>query len=96
MLGRTFTLPSAQSPFGFTLCGGTAGQQLKCIAAQVLHGRVLAARKDDLDPIAGREIGELGELHAAREVLQLRRGLLLMQRELGKSFAAILPPRDAD
>jgi hypothetical protein len=96
MLGRAFALPGAQAPFGFALRRGAAGQQLKRVAAQILHGSVLAAREDELYTIARGEVGKLGELHSLREVLQLRRRLLLMQRELGERFAAILPPGDAD
>ena len=96
VLGGAFALPRAQTPLGFAVRGRAPRQQLERIAAQVLDGRAVAAREDQLDAVAGREIGELLELHALRKVLQLSRGVLLLQRELGERFAAALAPRHAD
>ena len=62
VLRGAFALPRAQAPLGFAVRGGAARQQLKRIAPQVLHRRAVAARKDELDAIAGREIRELREL----------------------------------
>ena len=96
MLGRAFALPRAQAPLGFAVRGGAAGEQLERVAAQVLERRALGAREDQLHAIASGEVRELAELHAASEVLELRRRALLVQREFGERLAAALPPRHAD
>ena len=62
VLRGAFALPRAQAPLGFAVRGGAARQQLKRIAPQVLHRRAVAARKYELDAIAGREIRKLREL----------------------------------
>ena len=66
--------------------------------AQPVEGAAgfLAGGDVKFDAVARGEVGELIELHARREVLELCSELLLMQRELGERFAAVLPPRDAD
>ncbi len=96
VLCGALALPGAQAPLGFAVRGRAAGQQLERVAAQVLNRRAVAARENQLDSIAGREIGELGKLHALRKALQLRGSALLLQREFGELFAAALAPRDAD
>ena len=68
VLRGAFALPRAQAPLGFAVRGGAARQQLERVAAQVLHRRAVAAREDQLDAIASREIGELRELQALREI----------------------------
>jgi hypothetical protein len=96
VLGRAFALPRAQTPLGFAVRRRAPRQQLERVAAQVLHRRAIAAREDQLDAVAGREIGELFELHALGKVLQPSCGVLLLQRELRERFAAALAPRHAD
>ena len=92
MLGRAFALPRAQAPLGFAVRGGATREQAERVAAQVLHGRAVAAREDQLHSIAGCEIGELVELEPLRKFLKLRRGVLLRQREFRERFAAALAP----
>ncbi len=96
VLGRAFALPSAQAPLGFAVRGRAARQKLERSRPQVLDRRSLAAREDELDAIAGREVGELVQLQALRELAQLHGSDVLGKRELGERFAAALAPRDAD
>jgi hypothetical protein len=92
MLGGAFALPRAQAPLRFAVRGRAAGQERERIASQVVHGRALAAREDQLDAIASGEVRELVELHALRKLLQLRGRAFLLQRELRERFASVLAP----
>ena len=96
MLGGALTGPGAESALRFAVRGRAAREQLECVAAQVVRGRAFAAREDELDAVAGGEIGQLGEMQPPRKLLQRVGRALLIERELGQRFAAVLSPRDAD
>ena len=96
MLGRALAVPRAQAPLGLAVHGGASGQKLERGGAKVLGRRAVAAREDQLDAVAGREISELLEPEPLREVAELNRRALLVERELGERLAAALTPRHAD
>ena len=76
--------------------GRAAREQAESLAPQILHGRAMTAREDQLHAIASGEIGQLVELEPPREVLKLLRSAALRERELRERFAAALAPRHAD
>ncbi len=96
MLGRSLAVPCAQAPLRLAVDRGAAGQQRERGRAQILRRRAVAASEDQLDAIAGREVGELLEAEPLREIAELLRRALLVERELGERFAAALTPGDAD
>jgi hypothetical protein len=49
--------------------GRAARQQLERVAAQVVDRGAVAARENELDAVAGREVRELAQLQTLREFL---------------------------
>src|SRR4029079_2417606 len=96
VLGRTLAMPRPQPPLGFAVDCGASGAQSERRRAQLLCRRALAAGEAQLDAVAGGKVRELLEPELLREVAELVRRALLVERELGERFTAALTPRNAD